>query len=43
LIGLIRNADPVSLAAKSPTSFMDEVQVHLGHLHGALAEGYFKS
>jgi uncharacterized alpha-E superfamily protein len=43
LIGFIRNADPDSLAAKNPTAFMDEIQVHLGRLHGALAEGYFKA
>jgi uncharacterized alpha-E superfamily protein len=42
LIGHVRNADPASLAARNPTAFMDEIQVHLGRLHGALAEGYFR-
>jgi uncharacterized alpha-E superfamily protein len=42
LIGHVRNADPVSLAAKNPKAFMDEIQVDLGRLHEALAEGYFR-
>ena len=41
IIGLIRNADPASLAARNPAEFMDQIQVHLGNVHGALAEGYF--
>jgi hypothetical protein len=42
LIGHVRNADPGSLAAKNPRAFMDEIQVQLGQLHGALVEGYFR-
>jgi uncharacterized alpha-E superfamily protein len=42
LIGHVRNADPASLAARNPKEFMDELQVHLGQLHGALVEGYFR-
>ncbi|SDR17307.1 alpha-E domain-containing protein [Pseudoxanthomonas sp. CF125] len=42
VVGLIRNADPVSLAAKNPAEFMDEIQVHLGTFHAALADGYFR-
>lgn len=42
LIGHVRNADPGSLAAKNPKAFMDEIQVQLGQLHGALVEGYFR-
>jgi uncharacterized alpha-E superfamily protein len=41
--GMIRNADPVWLAANEPTVFMDEIQVRLGELHGAIAEAYFSS
>ncbi len=41
VVGLIRNADTASLAKKDPAKFMDEIQVHLRHLHAALAEGYF--
>ena len=41
LMGLVRNADPASLAAREPSAFMDELQVHLGRLHGAVAEAYF--
>ncbi len=41
IIGLIRNADPASLAERNPAEFMDQIQVHLGNVHGALAEGYF--
>lgn len=41
--GMIRNADPVWLAAHEPTVFMDEVQVRLGELHMAIAEAYFSS
>lgn len=41
VIGLIRNVDTASLAKKDPAKFMDEIQVHLGHLHAALSEGYF--
>lgn len=41
VIGLTRNADPAVLAARNPAQFMDEIQVHLGALHGAIAEGYF--
>jgi uncharacterized alpha-E superfamily protein len=42
VVGLIRNADPVSLAAKNPAGFMDEIQVHLGTFNAALADGYFR-
>ena len=42
VVGLIRNADPASLAAKNPAGFMDEIQVHLGTFHAALADGYFR-
>ena len=42
VVGLIRNADPASLAAKNPANFMDEIQVHLGTFHAALADGYFR-
>ena len=42
VIGLIRNADTASLAARDPAVFMDQIQVHLGQLHAALAEGYFR-
>ncbi|KAF1720498.1 alpha-E domain-containing protein [Pseudoxanthomonas wuyuanensis] len=41
VVGLTRNADPAWLAAKNPAAFMDEIQVHLGALHSAIAEGYF--
>ncbi|MGN7831668.1 alpha-E domain-containing protein [Pseudoxanthomonas sp. 22568] len=41
VIGLTRNADPVSLAQRNPAAFMDEIQVNLGRLHDAIAEGYF--
>ena len=39
--GLVRQADPVLLAAGDPARFMDEAQVYLGQLHQAIAEGYF--
>lgn len=39
--GLVRQADPAMLAAGDPAGFMDEVQVYLGRLHGAIAESYF--
>ena len=42
VIGLTRNADPAFLAARNPAVFMDEIQVHLGALHTALSEGYFR-
>lgn len=42
VIGLTRNADPVTLAAKNPAVFMDEIQLHLGALHQAIEDGYFK-
>lgn len=41
LLGLVRNADPEALAARNPAAFMDELQVHLGRLHGTVAEAYF--
>jgi hypothetical protein len=41
VVGMIRNADPVWLAAQNPASFMDEIQVHLSSLHNAVVEGYF--
>ena len=42
VVGLIRNADPASLAAKNPAAFMDAIQVHLGTFNAALADGYFR-
>ena len=39
--GLVRQADPVLLAAGDPARFMDEAQVYLGQLHQAIADGYF--
>lgn len=39
--GLVRQADPVHLAAGDPAGFMDEAQVYLARLHEAIAEGYF--
>ena len=41
VIGLTRNADPAVLATRNPAQFMDQIQVHLGALHDAIAEGYF--
>jgi uncharacterized alpha-E superfamily protein len=41
--GLVRQADPALLASGNPAAFMDEVQVYLGRLHEAIAEGYFSS
>lgn len=41
--GLVRNADPAALAQRNPAEFMDEIQVHLGALHDAVAEGFFYS
>jgi len=42
VVGLIRNADPASLAANNPAEFMDAIQVHLGTFDAALADGYFR-
>ena len=39
--GLVRNADPAALVQRDPAAFMDEIQVRLGSLHDAIAEGYF--
>jgi uncharacterized alpha-E superfamily protein len=41
LVESIRNADPRALVVKNPASFMDEIQLELGGLHGAVAGGYF--
>jgi len=41
LVDAIRTADPAALVSKNPASFMDEIQVQLGALHGAVAGGYF--
>ncbi len=41
VVGMLRNADPVWLAAHDPAAFMDEIQVHLSNLHGAVVEGFF--
>jgi len=41
-VGLIRNADPLALAANGPSRFMDDIQVHLGTFHAALADAYFR-
>lgn len=43
LSGLIRNAEPESLAARNPAGFMDEIQVYLGRLDETLREAYFRS
>lgn len=43
VIGLIRNADPYSLAERNPAQFMDEIQVDLSTLHATLAQAYFDS
>lgn len=39
--GLVRQADTTLLAAGDAAGFMDEVQVYLGSLHEAIAEGWF--
>lgn len=41
VIGLVRQSDPAALAEGDPTSFMDEVQIHLSRLHGSFADTYF--
>jgi uncharacterized alpha-E superfamily protein len=41
LVEAIRSADPAALVGRNPASFMDEIQVQLGALHGAVAGGYF--
>ncbi|GGD51988.1 alpha-E domain-containing protein [Pseudoxanthomonas indica] len=41
VIGQTRNADAYWLASHDPASFMDEIQVHLGAMHDAIAAGYF--
>jgi uncharacterized alpha-E superfamily protein len=41
LVDAIQTADPAALVAKNPASFMDEIQVQLSALHGAVATGYF--
>jgi len=41
LVEAIRNADPAALVRKNPASFMDEIQLELGALHGAVARAYF--
>jgi uncharacterized alpha-E superfamily protein len=41
LVDAIQTADPAALVAKNPASFMDEIQVQLSALHGAVAGGYF--
>ena len=41
-VGLIRNADPLALATNGPSRFMDDIQVHLGTFHAALADAYFR-
>jgi uncharacterized alpha-E superfamily protein len=41
LVDSIRDADPRALVVKNPASFMDEIQLELGALHGAVAGGYF--
>ncbi|WP_368563403.1 alpha-E domain-containing protein [Pseudoxanthomonas sp. UTMC 1351] len=43
VIGMTRNADPASLAARNPAVFMDEIQLQLSALHTAIADGYFYS
>lgn len=41
VMGLTRNADPAVLAEKNPAAFMDDIQIHLGALHAAIAQAYF--
>ncbi|HVK53039.1 MAG TPA: alpha-E domain-containing protein [Pseudoxanthomonas sp.] len=41
VIGLTRNADAYWLASHDPAGFMDEIQLHLGALHDAIAAAYF--
>jgi uncharacterized alpha-E superfamily protein len=41
VIGLTRNADAYWLASHDPAVFMDEIQVHLGAMHDAIAAAYF--
>jgi len=43
IVGLIRNADPASLAMRNPAAFMDEIQVNLGRLHTVLTDAYFRA
>jgi uncharacterized alpha-E superfamily protein len=43
IVGLIRNADPASLAERNPARFMDEIQSSLGLLHTALTDAYFRA
>lgn len=43
VIGITRNADPASLAARDPAVFMDQIQSQLGALHTAVADAYFNS
>ncbi|MFT3763655.1 MAG: alpha-E domain-containing protein [Pseudoxanthomonas sp.] len=40
LVERVRKADPAALA-KDPAPFMDRIQVELGKLHGAIADGFF--
>lgn len=42
VVGLVRNADPVWQAANTPAALMDEIQLHVGALDQAIAEGYFR-
>jgi uncharacterized alpha-E superfamily protein len=39
--GLIRRARPSMLAEKGPAAFMDSIQIELGKLHAAIADGFF--
>jgi uncharacterized alpha-E superfamily protein len=43
LVNSIRTADPGALVRKNPASFMDEIQLELGRVHGAVADGYFSA
>src|SRR5690606_3073724 len=43
IVGLIRNADPASLAERNPADFVDGTQVSLGRLHNVLTEAYFRA
>ena len=43
IVGLIRNADPASLAERNPARFMDEIQSSLGLLHTELTDAYFRA
>jgi uncharacterized alpha-E superfamily protein len=41
VLGLVAQADPVALASRDPTPFLDEAQVYINRLHEAISVGYF--